>query len=157
MSAPSRRFALDTSCMVAAVCPWHEHHEAAANEIVRRLDRGERVATPAPALVEAYALLTRLPQPHRLAPVDAWAVLKANFVDRATVATLDGATYVAMLDGAVASGIAGGRTYDVVIAECARLAGASSLLTFNGRHFHPAPAGVEVVTPGSSTNVPGRP
>lgn len=147
MSAASRRFALDTSCMVAAVCPWHQHHEAAAVEIERRLDRGERIATPAPALVEAYAVLTRLPQPHRLAPADAWIVLKGNFVDQATVTALDGNSYVHALDGATASETAGGRTYDLIIGECARLAGASTLLTFNGRHFHPAPAGVEVVTP----------
>jgi len=54
-------FAVDTSCMVAAVCTWHEHHAAAAGEIERRLGRGERMAIPAPALVEAYAVLTRLP------------------------------------------------------------------------------------------------
>jgi predicted nucleic acid-binding protein len=133
--------------MVAAVCPWHEHHEAAAVEIERRLDRGERIATPAPALVEAYAVLTRLPQPHRLAPDDAWTILKGNFVDQATVMALDSAAYVQALDAATASDTAGGRTYDLIIGECARLAGASALLTFNSRHFHPGPTGVEVVTP----------
>ena len=133
--------------MVAAVCPWHEHHAAAAVEIEGRLDRGERIATPAPALVEAYAVLTRLPQPHRLAPADAWAVLRGNFVDQATIASLNSESYVHTLDGVAASGTAGGRTYDVIIGECARLAGASTLLTFNSRHFHPAPAGVEVITP----------
>ena len=133
--------------MVAAVCPWHEHHAAAAAEIERRLERGERIATPAPALVEAYAVLTRLPQPHRLAPADAWAVLRGNFVDQATIASLNSESYVQALDGVAASGTEGGRTYDVIIGECARIAGASTLLTFNGRHFHPAPPGVEVITP----------
>ena len=133
--------------MVAAVCRWHEHHEAAAVEIERRLDRGERIATPAPALVEAYAVLTRLPQPHRLAPSDAWTILKGNFVDQAMVIALDSASYVQTLDAATASDTAGGRTYDLIIGECARLAGASTLLTFNSRHFHPGPAGVEVVVP----------
>ena len=98
MSPSAPRFALDTSCMVAAVCPWHEHHAAAAVEIERRLDRGERIATPAPALVEAYAVLTRLPQPHRLAPADAWAVLRGNFVDQATIASLNSESYVHALD-----------------------------------------------------------
>lgn len=133
--------------MVAAVCPWHEHHAAAAQAIERRLDRGERVSTPAPALVEAYAVLTRLPQPHRLAPADAWAVLKGNFVEKATVTALEGAACVQALDTATASGTAGGRAYDLMIGECARRGGASVLLTFNARHFQPPPAGVEVVTP----------
>jgi hypothetical protein len=34
-------FLPDTSCLVAGLCAWHEHHERAAREIERRLDRGE--------------------------------------------------------------------------------------------------------------------
>src|SRR5687767_1526011 len=56
-------FSLDTSCIVAAVCTWHEHHDAAVKEIGRRLEDGESLAVPAPALIEAYAVLTRLPAP----------------------------------------------------------------------------------------------
>src|SRR6266508_3274050 len=83
-------FALDTSCMVAAVCTWHERHLAAVGAIERRLERGGRLAIAAHALVETYAVLTRLPAPHRLAPADAWALVKANFVDSATVVALSG-------------------------------------------------------------------
>lgn len=52
--------------MIAAVCAWHEHHTRATEEIERRLSRGEEMIVAAPALVEAYAVLTRLPPPHRL-------------------------------------------------------------------------------------------
>src|SRR5437867_6501050 len=45
-------FLPDTSCMIAAVCSWHEHHESAANEIERRLTRREKMIVAAPALVE---------------------------------------------------------------------------------------------------------
>ncbi len=34
-------FLLDTSCMVAAVSEWYEHHQRAAEEIERRLGQGE--------------------------------------------------------------------------------------------------------------------
>ena len=50
-------FLPDTSCMIAAVCAWHEHHEAAANEIERRLTGRAKMIVAAPALVEAYAVL----------------------------------------------------------------------------------------------------
>jgi hypothetical protein len=40
-----------------------------------------------------------------------------------------------LLKDAPESGIAGGRTYDAVIAECARKAGSAALLTFNEKHF----------------------
>jgi predicted nucleic acid-binding protein len=65
--------------MVAAVCTWHEHHAAAAAEIEGRLERQEQLAVPAPALVETYAVLTRLPAPHRVSAADAWTLVKVNF------------------------------------------------------------------------------
>lgn len=133
--------------MVAAVCSWHEHHDAAATEIERRLAHGERLAVPAPALVEAYAVLTRLPAPHRLAPVDAWALIEANFVTSARIAALTGGAHVKLLRGLVKHAVAGGRTYDAVIAECARNGKADVLLTLDRRHFDPPPEGVTVTEP----------
>ena len=133
--------------MVAAVCSWHEYHEAAAAEIERRLGRRERLSVPAPALIEAYAVLTRLPPPHRLSATDAWALIEANFVTHATVVALAADEYVDLLRRATGQDVAGGRTYDVVIGECARAAGAEALLTFNRRHFDPAPGGVTVTEP----------
>jgi hypothetical protein len=49
--------------MVAAICGWHEHNERAARGLETRLDRGETMLIAAPALVETYAVLTRLPPP----------------------------------------------------------------------------------------------
>ena len=133
--------------MVAAVCTWHEHHLVAAREIDGRLGRGERLAVAAPALVEAYAVLTRLPSPHRLAPADAWALVEANFIKHATVVALTGAAHAGLLRRLAKQTVAGGRTYDAVIAECARKGRTEALLTFNGRHFDPPPAGVSVTEP----------
>ncbi len=140
-------FTIDTSCMIAAVCGWHERHPEAAAEIEGRLTRGERLAVAAHAIVEAYAVLTRLPAPHRLAPADAWTLVRTNFVDHATVVSLTGAAYVALMGQLAAAGVCGGRCYDAVIAACAERAGAEALLTFNPRHFAPPPRGVGVVEP----------
>lgn len=133
--------------MIAAVCTWHEHHVPAVTEINRRLEGGERLAVPAPALVEAYAVLTRLPAPHRLSPGDAWALVDASFIKPATVVALTGFVYKKLLRRVAKQAIAGGRTYDAVIAECARKARAETLLTLNPRHFDPAPEGVSVIDP----------
>lgn len=133
--------------MVAAVCGWHEHHQPTAAAIDRRLTRGDRLTVPAPALVESYAVLTRLPPPHRLSPADAWALIEATFVDQATVVALTGREYAALLRVGSSGNIAGGRTYDAVIAECARKADADELLTLNRRHFEPAPDGIDVIVP----------
>lgn len=145
MSKPS--FALDTSCMVAAVCTWHVRHAAAAGEIERRLARGERMTISAHAIAEAYAVLTRLPAPHRLAPADAWTLVRTNFVDHAALVTLDAPAQVAVLAQLAGAGIGGGRTYDGLIAACAGASHAKALLTFNRRHFDPPPPGVTLVEP----------
>ena len=54
-------FLPDTSCMIAAVCSWHGTScEAAAHEIERRLAGPAKMIVAAPALIEAYAVLTQL-------------------------------------------------------------------------------------------------
>jgi predicted nucleic acid-binding protein len=139
--------ALDSSSMVAAVCSWHERHASVAAEIERRLGARDRLAIPAHALIEAYAVLTRLPAPHRLAPADAWALLDANFVEPATVVAIEGPAHAALLARLASAGTGGGRTYDALIAEQAAIARAAVLLTLNPRHFEPPPPGVTVIEP----------
>src|SRR5438045_3824977 len=109
------RFAIDTNCIVAAVCDWHGHHRAAAAEIERRLDRGEQMTVAAHALVEAYSVLTRFPAPHRLTPTDAWTVLHASFCEAGGGIALTAPQHVRFLDRLASTGIAGGRTYDALI------------------------------------------
>jgi len=132
--------------MIAAVCAWHEHHAAAVASIERRLGKGDRLVISAHALVETYAVLTRLPSPHRLGPTDAWTLVKTNFVDQATLTTLPGTAHVALLSRLAAAGRGGGRTYDALIATTAAHGHADELLTFNGRHFD-EDAGIAVIEP----------
>ena len=148
MTRATATFFVDTSCIIAAVCGWHKFHPEAAAEIERRLDKKERLATAAHALAEAYAVLTRLPAPHRLAPADALALLEGNFIDGARVIALDADGYRSLLKRAPRDGLSGGRTYDAIIADCAVRARAATLLTFNAAHFQALDAAqVRVVVP----------
>ena len=135
--------------MIAAMCSWHEHHELAANEIDRRLARREKMIVAAPALVEAYAVLTRLPPPHRLSPEAALTLLDNNFVKSVTVIALTAKSYEALLRRAPKQGIAGGRTYDAVIGTCAEQGTASTVLTFNAGDFTALGKDFAIVVPGS--------
>ncbi len=135
--------------MIAAVCSWHEHHEAAANEIERRLGRREKMIVAAPALVEAYAVLTRLPPPHRISPETAVTLLENNFLKPATVVALNAKSYEILLLSAPKNGVAGGRTYDAVIVTCAEQGKASTVLTFNAADFAALGKDFAVVIPGS--------
>ena len=129
--------------MVAAICTWHEHHERSAAEIDARLGRGETLLIAAPTLVEAYAVLTRLPPPYRLSPADAYTLVQENFTRTARIIVLDGRSYRTLLPWARDHGIRGGRIYDTVTGLCALKAGATVLLPFAER-------GLNIVVPGES-------
>lgn len=141
-------FLPDTSVMIATVCTWHEHHERAITEMERRLAERESLVIAAPALVESYAVLTRLPPPHRLSPQDAITLIETSFLTGGTLADLDNKAFRLLLREAADQDIAGGRTYDWVIAACARAARVKTLLTFNTRDFLSfCLSGIEIYTP----------
>jgi predicted nucleic acid-binding protein len=130
-------FLPDTSCMVAAVCSWHEYHDRAALAIESRLNLRGRMIVAAPALIEAYSVLTHLPAPHRLSPSDALSLMEMNFMRTVKIVALPPEDYASILRDAPTAGVAGGRIYDAIIAACARRGGARTLLTFNDSHFRP--------------------
>jgi predicted nucleic acid-binding protein len=121
--------------MIAAVCSWHEHYDAAADEIERRLAGRGKMIIAAPALAEAYAVLTRLPSPHRLSPQTALTLLESNFLKLGAVIALNAKSYETLLLHAPKNNMAGGQTYDAIIGECAEQGGASTVLTFNPGDF----------------------
>lgn len=99
--------ALDTSVVVAALLGWHEAHEQA-----RRAARGGGI--PAHALVESYAVLTRLPAPHRVAPGVASRLLAGWFPSvRIFVPSPELARSV--VGRLAAAGIGGGAAYDALV------------------------------------------
>lgn len=141
------RVLLDTSCLVAAAVPQHEHHAATVADLARRRAGGDTFVMAAHAVLEAYAVLTRLPPPHRLAPGDALAVLDRNWGKSETVA-LTGAESWRVVRRQAPSVIGGGRVYDAHIAACAQKAKVAEILTWNVRHFESA--AVRIAAPAGS-------
>jgi len=138
--------AIDTSVVVAAVLGWHEHHVAARVALAATL-RADAVV-PTRVLVESYAVLTRLPAPHRLSPRDAFAVLDGTLRDVAALAALPPPDHWHAIGDWASRGVAGGSSYDAEVAITAARAGATRLLTFNVRHFERvAPPGLEIAAP----------
>ena len=135
--------------MIAAVCAWHEHHGDAADEIRRRLRAAERMLVAAPAVVESYAVLTRLPPPHRVAPAIALQLIEGSFTRQGQIIALGARSYRMLVHRLAEAQIAGGRAYDAVIAECALREPDVALLTFNESDFSPfARRGLAIVVPG---------
>jgi predicted nucleic acid-binding protein len=127
-------YLLDTNCLVAAVCSWHGHHEATRREIERRHAAGQELILSAHSLAEAFSVLTRLPEPHRLSPEDALALIEANWGETRLVA-LTAADYRVSLRRCRDVSIGGGAVYDAVIAACARKARVSTLVTWSVADF----------------------
>ena len=127
--------ALDASVIIPALLAWHEHHEAALPVVQRALAEPGGALVPLPALLEAYAVMTRLPPPGRLRPQDAATLLRGTFAGRARLAALSDEAGWELLDSLSEAGIAGGATFDAHVLACARSAGAQALATFNRRDF----------------------
>lgn len=139
-------YLIDTSCMVAAVCSWHEQHAATAEEL-RRLERDRwRAVVAGHSLAEAYSVLTRLPTPRRLSPSDALLLVSRNW-GRARVQVLSAREYWLLLRACNAAGIAGGQLYDALIAACGRRAGVHAIVTLNPEHFKRVGASAELRVP----------
>ncbi|MCH5645331.1 MULTISPECIES: type II toxin-antitoxin system VapC family toxin [unclassified Gordonia (in: high G+C Gram-positive bacteria)] len=108
----SQRFAVDTSVAVPFLVASH-----AAHEVVRSRIGGRPLALSGHALLETYSVLTRLPGDARVAPPDAVLLIDDNFVE--TLGLPEGV--VAEAHRLLARfGIAGGATYDALVALAAR-------------------------------------
>lgn len=143
--------ALDASVIVAGLLSWHEQHQVASAALVALLRRPDKIVVPLQSLVEAYAVITRLPPPHRLSPENALAILEGSLRSRSTVAGLDGEEGWDLIEELGHQSIAGGTSYDGLIMACARKAGAQRILTFNRKHFERLGIEeIEILVPGEA-------
>jgi predicted nucleic acid-binding protein len=85
--------------------------------------------------LEFFSVCTRLPPEFRLNAADAVQLLESEVFARMTVHDLPVDDRVAMLKAAAQDGMSGGRIYDAHIAQVARAAGATWIVTDNRRHF----------------------
>lgn len=106
---------LDTSVAVPLLVTSHVAHRSVSAAL------GDRAAALAGhALHETYAVLTRLPGDARVAPTDATRLLKERFE---TAVVLDTRSVRSAPATLAAAGVAGGATYDGLVALAARSAG----------------------------------
>ena len=137
--------AVDTNVIVAALAHWQENHKAARRAIDQLLAQSSLIL-PVHALLEAYSVLTRMPLPLRIAPMEALRLLSETFghLPVAGLSPQDGWSLIAEF---AARGIYGGRIYDAAIARASRDAGADAILTFNVRDFENLVECLQVLSP----------
>jgi predicted nucleic acid-binding protein len=110
--------AADSSLLVPALLASHEFHDT-CYESAGLVD-----AAVGHALVETYAVLTRLPQPYTVPAVQASAALRSY---SSQVLVLPGDELADTIDRFVIARVSGGSSYDALIAATAAHHGASLL------------------------------
>jgi len=127
---------LDTSVLLAGLIDFGPQ-SAPAQSLLHAVAEG-RVTAPSTAwhcCLEFFSVATRLPPEFRVTPADAAVLLEEEVFAKIAVHDLPPASRLSMLRAAARDGTAGGRIYDTHIAEVARAAGASVIVTDNRRHF----------------------
>jgi len=140
---------LDTSVLLAGLIDFGPQ-SAPAQSVMHAVaeQRLQNAATAWHCCLELFSVATRLPPEFRLTPADACLLLEQEVFARFAVHDLPSAVRVPMLQAAARDAIAGGRIYDTHIAETARAAGATVIVTDNRRHFLSALRyGIRVETP----------
>jgi predicted nucleic acid-binding protein len=127
---------LDTSVLLGGLvdfgpqsAPAHTLLHAVAEKTI------PAAATAWHCCLEFYSVATRLPPEFRLTPSQALQLLDEEIIHRLEIHDLPAGGRLPMLRHAAAEGTAGGRIYDTHIAEIARSAGASIIVTDNRKHF----------------------
>ncbi|HKY21093.1 MAG TPA: PIN domain-containing protein [Vicinamibacterales bacterium] len=140
---------LDTSVLLAGLIDFGP--QSAPAQSVMHAVAEKRVAPVATAwhcCLEFFSVATRLPAEFRITPEDAVALLADEIFSRVVVKDLPESDRLPMLRAVSRDAVAGGRIYDAHIAEVARAAGASVVITDNRRHFLSALRhGMRVETP----------
>ena len=140
---------LDTSVILAGLIDFGPQ-SAPAQSVMHAVSE-QRIQSPATAwhcCLEFFSVATRLPPEFRVTPSDACRLLQEEIFSRFSVHDLPSGNRLPMLQAAARDSIAGGRIYDTHIAETARAAASTVVVTDNRRHFLSALRyGIRVETP----------
>ena len=129
--------AIDSSVAIRALVTRYDDHDLARQHVA------DGAALPAHAALETYSVLTRMPEPYRVDSASAAELIADGFKDR-VLAAPSARSLPAWLRRMAAAGISGGAIYDALIAETARLAGASLVSADRRAAATYAAVGVEV-------------
>jgi toxin FitB len=140
------KIGIDSSVVVAGVHAGHPRHALAVDWLTRMLVQHELIVAHH-SVLEAYAVLTRLPGDHRLTPSEAKDLLIASVKENMKIAPYDPDGIWTAIGSFVMSSVTGGRCYDAYIADILRTASADAIATFNPAHFRDFADGMRIIDP----------
>ena len=123
---------LDTSVLIAVFYPDHEHHQRSIELVLRHSELD--ISCAAHSLAEVYAGLTAMPGKKRVSGDEAGLFLQ-SLRERMTPIALTSDEYYRLTEEAATLGLSSGAIYDALIGQCALKAGATTIYTWNPKHF----------------------
>ena len=125
----------DTSVLVAASVEVHVHH-GLARAVLERIRDGDDIGhTSAHALAEMFSVLTRMPTTPKLQSQDVLAILERNILPHFVLAVPASEDHPQAIRFLAATGLGGGRIYDLLHVRLAGKIGVDRIYTFNDREW----------------------
>jgi predicted nucleic acid-binding protein len=122
----------DTSVFVASILSSDPRHPACLARVAAATKDDAGCAIH--AVTEVYSVLTRIPPPSRLTPLDGLAVVDL-IRSRFRVVSLTATEHLDVIRSVANNGLSGGIVHDAIILECAFKAGATAIYTLNPKDF----------------------
>ena len=125
----------DTSVLVAACIHKHPHYER-ARPVLESIASGEKTGfVSIHSLAEAFSALTSVPITPRILPSEARDIIATNIRRHFQLVSVTPEIYQRAIEVCVGCGIGGGKVYDALLLECARISQADHIYTFNLQDF----------------------
>lgn len=125
----------DSSVLVAGILKLHVHHQRAVGWLQDSQTSKIKGVVATHTLAETYSVLTRIPRPLRVSPAVALQLIEYNIFNHHQIVALDNNDYTALIHHLAKQDLAGGVTYDAVIACAAVKANIDHIITINYRDF----------------------
>ena len=125
----------DTSVIIAALVEAHPMHQRAFPWLKQAKEKDFELIVAGHTLAELYAVLSTLPTKPRIAPAVAWRLIHENIEAVAKIVSLAAADCSSVVKKISEMGLAGGITYDALIAKVAEKSKVEQLLTLNPEQF----------------------
>ena len=137
---------VDTSVIVAGVHANHPLHGAIVHWLNAAFEDHE-VVVAHHSLLEAYAVLTRLPAAYRLTPAETGVGLVGTLRDNARIAPFDGASMWGSLERITGIPASGGGAYDAFVIDVLAAAGVEAIATSNVAEFRRLTSAMRIIDP----------
>ncbi|MGB3789623.1 MAG: PIN domain-containing protein [Phormidesmis sp.] len=125
----------DTSVLVPAIISGHPNHSLTFPCLAMAKQKDVQGYLSTHSLAELYSVLTRLPNPLKVSPDEARAIVM-DLLGYLVPVSVSADGYKTLIENAASLQLVGGVIFDAIIAQAALVAGVDRLATLNARDFN---------------------